>query len=280
MDSVFKEALHELAERAGLRRPEQNDEEYAKELARIAERREIETLLTQAAVYYRRKLPTKIRERYYEQHYGFTDETIDSLQLGWADGHLFDYFREHLGLSRAAVLKTGLFVQRPSGGVEDFFRDRLVFPYWKQGKVVYFIARRTEYTGDEVWEQAKYKKLLTHSEKHPYVSELLGNDHFYNEDAARGAEELIITEGVTDCISAMQAGLACISPVTTRFRERDLPRLLALTRAAKRVVICNDAEANGPARLERCTPRPPSTAMGATCASRRCRGRRASRRWT
>jgi hypothetical protein len=25
-----------------------------------------------------------------------------------------------------------------------------------------------------------------------------------NEDAARGAEELLITEGVTDCISAMQ----------------------------------------------------------------------------
>jgi DNA primase catalytic core len=189
---AFKEALHELAERAGLRHPEQNDEEYANELARIAERRELETRLTQAAVYYHRKLPTKIRERYYEQHYGFTSETIAALQLGWADGHLYDYFREHLGLSRVAALKTGLFVQRPTGGVENFFHDRLVFPYWKQGKVVYFIARKTEYTGDEEWEQAKYKKLLTHSDKHPYVSPLVGNDHFYNEDAARGAEELVI----------------------------------------------------------------------------------------
>jgi len=48
------------------------------------------------------------------------------------------------------------------------------------------------------------------------------------EDAARGAEELLITEGVTDCISAMQAGLACISPVT-HGSQADVPRLLQLT---------------------------------------------------
>ena len=241
----FKEALHELARRAGLKRPGQDDEEYTRELACIAERREIERLLTQAAAHYHRALPSKIRAQLFRDHYGFTEETIDRLQLGWADGHLFDFFHDHLGLNRAAALKTGLFVQAPSGGVHDFFQHRLVFPYWKQGKVVYFIARRTEYTGDEDWERPKYKKQITHSDQHPYVSAVVGNDFFYNEDAGRGADEILVTEGVTDCISAMQVGIRCISPVTTRFREQDVPKLLSLTRSAKRVIVCNDAEASG-----------------------------------
>ncbi|HQG03879.1 MAG TPA: CHC2 zinc finger domain-containing protein [Thermoleophilia bacterium] len=241
----FKEAVFALAERGGVRRPNQDDESWRRELDAMVERREVQRLLTAAATYYHRVLPTKVREDSYRRHYGFTDETIDELQLGWADGHLFEHFTDVLGASRELALKTGLFVVLQGGRVEDFFRERLVFPYWRAGQVVYFIARATEYTGDEEWEKSKYKKLLTHSERHDYVSPTVGNDYLYNEDAARGAEELLITEGVTDCISARQAGIACISPVTTRFRKQDVPRLVQLTRHAKRIVVCNDAEANG-----------------------------------
>lgn len=241
----FKEAVLALAERSGVRRPDQDDESFQRELALLVERREVEQLLTVAAAYYHRVLPSRVREEWYRKHYGFTDETIDQLQLGWADGHLFDHLREQHGVSRDAALRTGLFVIVRGGQVEDFFQDRLVFPYWRGGQVAYFIARATQYTGDEEWERSKYKKLLTHSDRHSYVSETLRNDTFYNEDAARGAERLLITEGVTDCIAAMQAGFACISPVTTRFRKQDVPKLVALTRWAKQVVICNDAEESG-----------------------------------
>jgi DNA primase catalytic core len=241
----FKEAVFLLAERAGLRRPNQDDESWKRELETMVERRDVERLLTIAATYYHRILPTKIRDEAFKEHYGFTDETVDTLRLGWADGHLFEHLTATAGASREAALKTGLFVVLAGGRVEDFFRDRLVFPYWRGGRVVYFIARATEYTGDEEWEKSKYKKLLTHSERHDYVSPTVRNDFFYNEDAARGADELLITEGVTDCISALQAGVPCISPVTTRFRKQDTPRLLELTRRTRRVVICNDSEASG-----------------------------------
>ncbi|HPC83099.1 MAG TPA: CHC2 zinc finger domain-containing protein [Thermoanaerobaculaceae bacterium] len=241
----FKEALLTLAERNGIRRPDQDDEAFRRELELLVERRDVERLLTQAASYYHSVLPTKIREEWYRQHYGFTDETIDELQLGWACGHLFEHFTDELKVEPNLALKTGLFVLVNGGRVEDFFRDRVVFPYWKGGQVVYFIARSTQFTGDEGWERSKYKKLLTHSERHGYVSETVRNETFYNEDSARGAEEVLITEGVTDCISAAQAGIACISPVTTRFRKQDVPKLLRLTRWAKRVVICNDTETSG-----------------------------------
>ncbi len=241
----FKEAVFHLAERAGLRRPNQDDETFQRELALLVERREVQRLLTTAAGHYHQVLPTKIREESFRGHYGFSEETIDTLKLGWADGHLFEHLREVVGASRVLALKTGLFVVLAGGHVEDFFRERLVFPYWRGGQVAYFIARATEYTGDEEWERSKYKKLLTHSERHDYVSPSVVNDCFYNEDAIRGAEELLITEGVTDCISAMQAGVPCISPVTTRFRKQDVPKLLQLTRHVTRVIVCNDSEASG-----------------------------------
>lgn len=240
----FKEALYLLAQRAGIRPPDQDEDAWTRQLEALTERREVERLLTAAAAYYHRALPPELRETLYRQHYGFTDETVDRLHLGWADGRLLAHLTTVVGATRDAALKTGLFVL-VRDGVKDLFQGRLVFPYWRGGQVVYFIARRTDQTPNVEWEKAKYRKLLTHSERHNYVSPTVRNDYFYNEDAARGAEELLITEGVTDCISAIQAGVPCISPVTTRFRTQDVPRLLDLTRHARRIVVCNDAEDNG-----------------------------------
>jgi len=242
----FMEALRTLARRAGLEVPELgSDPALAEELGRLSERRRVEALLTAAAAYYHGVLPSKVRGEWFRTRYGFTDETVDSLLLGWADGHLYEHLTGLLGATPDEALATGLFVRLRDGRVEDFFRDRLVFPYWLRGRVVYFIARATEHTGEEPWELAKYKKLRTRSDRHPYVSAFVANETFYNEDAARGADELLITEGVTDCISALQSGVRCISPVTVRFRKKDHPKLLALTARAKRVIICNDSEVNG-----------------------------------
>jgi len=241
----FMEALRLLASRVGVEMPGADDPVVAGELRRISDRRRVEDLLTAAAAYYHGVLPTKIRATWYRERYGFTDETVDRLLLGWADGHLFEHLTGLHGADEDEALATGLFVRLKGGGVRDFFEDRLVFPYWRYGRVVYFIARATEHTGGEPWEKAKYKKLLTHSEKHGYVSRYVTNDTFYNEDIAGRSKELVITEGVTDCISAMQHDIPCISPVTVRFRKKDHPKLIALTEKCERIVICNDAEESG-----------------------------------
>lgn len=241
----FKDALFLLADRAGIRPPNQSDAEWKRAVALANERREIERLLTVAATYYHRALPPEIRDRCFKQHYGFTDDTIDQLQLGWADGRLLEHLMSTAGVTRRRALGTGLFVPLQGGRIVDFFRNRLVFPYWRGGRVVYFTARATEHTGDEPWEQAKYKKLRVHAEQQRYISPTVRNDYFFNEDAARGAEELVITEGVPDCISAWQSGVACMSPGTTSLRDQDLPRILELTRHAKRIILCNDSEASG-----------------------------------
>ena len=230
-----------LADRAGITVPERTD--VSPETAATSEdRRRLEAMLTMAADYYHDALPNDVRQDWLHNRYGLTDETIDRFRIGWADGGLFTFMTGDLGVTREEALSTGLFVVLDDGAVVDFFQGRIVFPYWKRGRVVYFTGRRTDRTPEKPWEDAKYRKLPGQSEKRPYISLLLSNDHFFNEDAARGADLILITEGITDCIAGAQAGLACISPATTRFRAKDHEKLLAITAKASKIVICNDSE--------------------------------------
>ena len=125
------------------------------------------------------------------------------------------------------------------------FAGRIIFPYWKNGKVVYLIGRETEETPEAEREKGmKYKKLLVHKEGREYVSSSVQNSYFYGEDSLRGSYYCVITEGVADCIAMLQAGISCISPVTVQFRERDHPKLISLTKGLSKVFICNDNETN------------------------------------
>jgi DNA primase catalytic core len=252
----FHEALAILADKYGIPKPDRTPENAARFEARL----NVGRVLSALVAYYHNALPHKIRRDVLNAKYKFTDDTIDKYQIGWAptelsvkghDGKAYTYLRGQ-GYDHDAILACGAFItfkngERKKGSVKDFFHDRLIFPYWKGGRCPFIIGRRVEpYSTDEPWELPKYKKLLTKSEKHPYISEAIENDIFYNEDCIiRPVDELLITEGVTDCISAMQAGIPCISPVTTRFRTKDLPKLRAAAAKAKRVIICNDAEESG-----------------------------------
>ena len=241
---TFIEALSKLAQQADIKPPNFAKENWDKWEREETERRKLHSILTLAAEYYHSRLPLDLKEHYYKQGYGFTDETIDDLKLGYADGHLISYLVAERKIPPDEVLKTGLGVKTPDE-VKDFFVGRLVFPYWENGNVVYFIGRKTEHTPDVPWERGKYKKLLTYSEQHPYVSPLIKNDHFYGEDAipqATRAGHLVVTEGVTDCIAAIQAAIPCISPVTTTISNELWPRFLRLTKGIPSIYLCNDNE--------------------------------------
>ncbi|MCB9759148.1 MAG: DNA primase [Alphaproteobacteria bacterium] len=242
---TFREALYALAERYGVRPPDVDPAAFRRQLEAAARRRQLQELLAHAATYYHRALSDELRETALRGHYGLSDNSIDTFRVGYADGGLWAHLTGERGVSAELALATGLFVRLRDGQVVDFFQGRLVFPFWVQGRVGGMAGRRTERTPDQPWEQAKYRKLPRHGPKHPHVSELLGEVPFFNEDAARRASVLLITEGITDCIAADQAGYACISPATTRFRERDLPRLIERCRGAERVVLVNDSEDNG-----------------------------------
>ena len=240
----FLDALRQLAAEAGLALPAGGSEAQQEELRRLVERRRLEELLTVAATHFHERLTPGLRQQIFHERYGFSDETIDSLLLGICHGGLWQALVDRCGASEAEALATGLFV-RVGDELHETFKGRAVFPYWRGGKVVYLIGRRTELSSDADWDQAKYRKLPGQSEKRPYVSPLITNDYFFGEDDARGAELLLICEGIADAISARQAGFACLSPVTTSFRRKDHEKLLRLTARAGRIVICNDSEESG-----------------------------------
>ncbi len=239
-DMTFVEACQFLAKRAGIELPgvdpesQKNYEQYRRE------RQELERLYNVAAECYH----SQLCDRHYKllvDKWGLTADTVKQRKIGYAPARRF-IEKELLthGFSRELIHRSGLLNKKHY----DHFQGRLVFPYHKNRRTVYFIARKTDETPDVDWEQGKFKKLLTHNDKNPHVSKAVKNEYFAGEDTARGADELLITEGIADCYAAIQGGFACISPVTVRFRKADFPRLAMLAKRAKAVYLVNDNEEN------------------------------------
>lgn len=190
-------------------------------------------------------------------NYALSEQIIDDLKIGfavngnWKDADscpqpdVMEYLMGGCNLfGPEDLVATGAFIPTKTGHLMPFFKNRIVFPYWHRGNVVFTIARKTPWTEINDYEQAKYKKLRTHDgEKHPEIHQCIRNDYLYNEDCLLiRPKRVIITEGVTDCISLMQHGFAAISPVTVRIRERDWERLSKRLKGAGTVYVCQDNE--------------------------------------
>ena len=233
----FPEALRTAAGIAGI--PLDGSDPAAE-----SERRAVFDVLKAAAIHFHENL-TDAHRADITARWGITNETIDKLLIGIArNDEALEIHLKRQGFTYEQMVKSGLFFDWNSG-LKPHFQGRYVFPYWKGGTVRYMIARQTEHTPKNKWEKAKYKKLLTHDKKHPYVSEHVRNDTLYGVDSLRGVSDwCLVTEGITDCIMALQAGIPCISPVTVRFKKADHKRILKLVKRLETVYLCNDNEDN------------------------------------
>jgi hypothetical protein len=250
----FVDALHFLANRAGIPLPSLDPAHQQQWQQLQQERHDLEALFRAAAEFYSQQL-TQEHINFCQEQWGLTLETVQQYKLGFAPvAH--DALQRHLcwaGFAFEALQKSGLVIYA-GGRWHDFFQGRIIFPYWRDlpntlsglaGTPLYFIGRRVKgITPDTQWEKAKYKKQLVHGAEHCYVSPTVTNTYFYGEHALRGlkARPLLVTEGVADCLVALQVDIPTISPVTTRFAKACYSRLLQLARQAQRIIICNDNE--------------------------------------
>jgi DNA primase catalytic core len=177
--------------------------------------------------------------RYIKNTWGISEKMINELKIGWAPGNndLLLYLRKEY--SNDVLIKTGLFYAVGEKPGSDFFHNRIIFPYWKGNKPVYFIGRDPFWTKES--DAHKYKKQMVHANQE-YVSPVIDNSVFYGEDSIKKVDSVIITEGVTDCIKVLQEGLACISPVTVRIKDEQKEHAYQLTKNKKEVIVCNDNE--------------------------------------
>jgi len=227
------------------------------EASRALELRVQEVLTALASFYHQRLKDSPEVLDWLRSHYRISDDTIDSLSIGYAaNGPLKDNKgKEYSGVISALtngdkafnlreLAAAAAFRPTSQDGLLPFFDGRIVFPYWSHGRVVFMIGRKTPWTPDNPWEQGKYRKLPVHDDRsNKHIAPCINNGHLYNEDCLLARpERVIITEGVTDCISLMEHGFPAVSPVAVRIRGSDWDRLLPKLRGVKTVYICQDNE--------------------------------------
>lgn len=219
------------------------------EAERVEADQTFQALTAIAGLYHERLMGNSEALAWVEEHYAISRETIESLKIGYSDnsaGFTQILNRDPYGLTRQQIEATGTLVVTKTGKRLPFFDNRITFPYWYQGRVVYMIGRQTPWTPDNQHEHGKYKKLQTHNEKRPYVDRCINNRYLYNEDAVlMRPGEIIITEGVTDCIAGMERGLPVISPVTIHFAAKDFERIVPSLSRIEKVILCMDSETSG-----------------------------------
>lgn len=233
----FREALTELAQRAGVEI--ENDRSIAPALPDpiIAKSRDLNELAAQLFSHVLLNTPAGEIGRDYLAKRGLDTETIERFRLGFAPNS-WDYLLRQFsarGIDPRAMHEAGLLQERDNGGFYDRFRNRLIFPIRdRDGSVVGFGARAM---GDD---QPKYLNSAQ--------SAIFDKSHIlYGLDLARETirveDRVVIVEGYMDVIAAHQFGHRnVVATMGTAVTESQIELIKRMT---KRIVLALDADAAG-----------------------------------
>jgi len=164
----------------------------------------------------------------------FQPETIEKFKIGFLGKKYADLVRALItqGFTEDELLFTKIFSRTKSGEIRaSGFAGRILYPYIRNGRIVGLVCRQTEYSGVD-----KFMKCTTHPEANPMC--------LMNEDILDDCEYVLITEGVTDCIKACEAGIHSITPATIGIPNGTY-ELLAPKLEGKEVIICFDVDDAG-----------------------------------
>jgi DNA primase len=241
---AFPEALAQLAGRAGV----ELDERTKREDARNARLRDV--MEAAIAFYHAVLLKSKPGEAAlaYLRGRGFTDETIEKYQLGWAPGGWDSLVRQLASkrqVSAAELVEVGLASPRQrGGGAYDRFRERVIFPIRDQNGHAVGLGGRIlgkEGTGEDGTDRGpKYLNSpatpLFDKSRTLYLIDRA-------KSAVRKGGQAVIVEGYTDALIAHQAGF---DNVVASLGTALTPQQVALlTRYAKRIALAYDVDAAG-----------------------------------
>ncbi|HZP27067.1 MAG TPA: DNA primase [Dehalococcoidia bacterium] len=230
----FPQALHMLADRAGVRLPERREEAEDSD-----ERKRLREANAAAARYYHDLLlhgESATAARSYLERRGVTVPWQQEFSLGYSPAG-WEELRGHLhrqGFSDTELLQAGLLVQGEKSPY-DRFRGRLMFPIRdSRGRVIGFGARALDDSTPKYLNTAQSPLFDKGSE-------------FYALDRAREAirreHRAVIVEGYMDVIAAHQHGFAnVVATMGTALTER---QVRVLKRYTTNIVLALDADAAG-----------------------------------
>jgi len=241
----FQDAVRQLAQRFGIPVPELEGGGEGRESA--AERETLVKIHEAALAYFREQLAApggaRIRE-YLRTNRGLTDETIDTLQLGYAPASR-DALRQRLlkqGFASAQVLLSGLVLRRDDGSEVDRFRNRLMIPIARDtGTIIAF--------GGRALEADQQPKYLNSPETPIYTkSRTLYGLNLTKADVRKAGFTLIV-EGYFDFAQVFQAGgLPVVASCGTALTAQQAQ---VLRRFASKAALCFDPDRAGQTAAER-----------------------------
>jgi len=207
--------------------PESFEEVSEEDIDRRQESRDVLNKATDLAHDTLKKQKQEAIERIKENR-NFKQEDIEEVKLGFLSEEDTSVLESRF--SDQALVDSGLFVETDNG-VFCHLQNRIVFPYMLDGQTYFMIGRRPE--GSDM--DAKYKK--TNTTKY--------NRHILYTFSSGERDKVIITEGVTDAISAWKAGYDVVSPVTTQFRQADIDKVIDKVKSYEKVYLVNDNDEAG-----------------------------------
>lgn len=229
----FTEAVEVLAQRAGITLTEDPGATRRRD-----ERRRLVDVNRQALAFFHRRLissPDGGHARAYLRSRGYDAEVVDEFELGYAPEGSTALVSElrAAGVPDAVMVEAG--VARRGGGLDDYFRDRLIFPIRDiRGDVVGFAGRNLGGDGP------KYLNTAETSLYHK-ARVLYGLDRARSHIGRLGYA--VVVEGYTDVIALHQAGLPVgVATCGTALGEGHFDLLRRFT---DRVILAFDADAAG-----------------------------------
>ncbi|HOJ09028.1 MAG TPA: DNA primase [Clostridiales bacterium] len=231
----FAEAVKFLADRAGIRLPDEknvNDEEYKlkKDILDINR--------TVAHYFYDNLMSSRgVKGQEYLRNRGIHPATLRKFGLGYSlpeGNNIFGLFVDK-GFSYKAIISSGLVIKSKSGEYFDRFKNRLMFPIFDvRGNVIGFGGRTLD---------GSLPKYINSPETLVYNK----GKHLYALNFAKSIRKknLIVVEGYMDVITLHQNGIInSVAPLGTALTENQ-GRLLK--KYAEEVIISFDADTAGQA---------------------------------
>lgn len=232
MESLeYPEAVKLLADRAGVRLEQNEEEEKAARL-----RARVLAMNKEAARFFHDTLVSEAGARgmEYLKRRGLKKKTITHFGIGYAPDS-WDALTNHLkskGYKEEEMISAFLASKGKKGGCYDVFRDRVIFPIIDiTGRVVAFGGRRV---GDE-----DPRKYINSSNTPVYRK----GQTVFALNFAKGADKLILTEGYLDTVSLHEAGFTGAVATCGTAITAEQARLLA--RYFDEVTIAYDSDGAG-----------------------------------
>lgn len=231
----FKEALEQLADRAGVQLPKM---EYSKEVKAQADRKAALLEINKAAAqYFYYQLRTENGKNAYEYLLGrgLSNETIKRFGLGYSDRYSNDLYRylKSKNYSDDLLKDSGLFNVDEKRGMYDKFWNRVIFP-------IMDVNNRVIGFGGRVMGEGKPKYLNS-----PETKIFDKSRNLYGLNIARTSRKkyLIVCEGYMDVIAMHQAGFTnAVASLGTAFTSGHAS---LLKRYTQEVLLLYDSDEAG-----------------------------------